>query len=176
MKKMDILNRKCIPTAKIWKDLKTLVKEYWGRRKVSNHMHRAIQSKILLIEKITNWLRKRKEERWRRSFNEDEKSCHIVAEIVESQDILSSSSEWNLGFDKLFVTSLNCNSKKMGKTKKGLLNFQKLQIIEDKKERICGTKCSKWKNLIIQLWVKKGSDKLFVTCLGSSENKVKKKN
>ena len=45
------------------------------------------------------------------SNNESKKSVSNFAESVESGEISSSTSEWNLGWDKLFVTCLNINSK-----------------------------------------------------------------
>ena len=50
------------------------------------------------------------------SDNESKKSISSLAESVESGDLSSSSSEWNLGSDELFVTRLNRDSKnKIGK-------------------------------------------------------------
>ena len=50
------------------------------------------------------------------SDNENKNSVSNLEESVESGEISSSSSEWNLGSDDLFVTCLNCNSKnKIGK-------------------------------------------------------------
>ena len=50
------------------------------------------------------------------SEDESEKSVSSLTESVESRKISSSSSEWNLGSDELFVTYLNRDSKtKIGK-------------------------------------------------------------
>ena len=41
---------------------------------------------------------------------EEQKNFFSMAESLESEKISSSSSEWNLGLDELFVTCLNENS------------------------------------------------------------------
>ena len=46
-----------------------------------------------------------------------------MAENVESGEILSSSSEWKIGSNKLFVTCLNVNSDKIGKPIKNYLDL-----------------------------------------------------
>ena len=50
------------------------------------------------------------------SDDENKKSISSLVESVESGEISSSSSEWNLGSDELFVTCFNNDSKrKIGK-------------------------------------------------------------
>ena len=41
------------------------------------------------------------------SYNKDKKNDSSVTEGIESGEILSSSSEWKIGLDNLFVTYLN---------------------------------------------------------------------
>ena len=56
------------------------------------------------------------------SDDESKKSISSFAEIVESGEILASSSEWKIGSEELFVTCLN-NSDKIGKPIKNYLDL-----------------------------------------------------
>ena len=60
------------------------------------------------------------------SDNESKKSVSSVAQSVEKGEISSSSSEWNLGSDKLFVTCIKDDSK--NKTGKPINNYLNLFI------------------------------------------------
>ena len=56
------------------------------------------------------------------SDNKSKNKAYSVAESVESGEVLSSSSEWKLDSDELFVTCINKNSAaKFSKTNKILL-------------------------------------------------------
>ena len=59
----------------------------------------------------------------KKSISSYKKSISSLAESVESGKILSSSSEWNLGLDKLFVMCLNCDSKNKIKLINNYLDF-----------------------------------------------------
>ena len=56
-------------------------------------------------------------------MHENKKSISSFAESVESGQISSSSSEWKMGSDELFVTCLNDNSDKIAKPIKNYLDL-----------------------------------------------------
>ena len=60
------------------------------------------------------------------SHDENKKSVSSLAESVESGEISSSSSEWKIGSDELFVTCVNQDSE--NKTRKPIKNYLELFI------------------------------------------------
>ena len=88
-------------------------RNYWKSNKAPN---------TLLIEKkfhkfVKNKKRRKTEKELQHfqemqiSDDERKKSVSSLAESVETGEISSSSSEWKIGSDEIFVTCLNCDSK-----------------------------------------------------------------
>ena len=81
------------------------------------------------------------------SYNESKKSVSSLAESVESGETSSSSSEWNTGSDKLFITCLNDNSVKIGKPIKNYLDLFNNTCLNHMSFR--SRLVSQWKNKLI---------------------------
>ena len=90
-------------------------KHYKSFRKSNKELNATIEKKLKKL--IKNKKRRKTEmelhhlQKTYISDNKSKKSVSSVTESIESGEISSSSSKWNLGSDKLFVTCLNCDHK-----------------------------------------------------------------
>ena len=134
-KKYWILHRKCSHATNNCKDLHAIVNKHkQKRRRVSGIMERATRAKYsnwVKFQKFMKNKKKRKTEKELQHFlemqifdDESKKSVSSLAECIESGEISSSSSEWKIGSDELFVTCFNCDSEnKIEKTFKNYLDL-----------------------------------------------------
>ena len=121
-RKYYILHGKCSHSAENCKGLCAMVNKLKQKKKESlktlgksnKELNAIIEKKFQTFVKNT---KRRKTENELHHFqeiqisdNESKKNVSSLAESMESGEILSSSSEWGLGLDNLFVTCLNENS------------------------------------------------------------------
>ena len=119
-----------------YKDLRAMVNKHMQKKKRSYRTYGKSNKELnaLIEKKFQKFIKKnRNMEKEIQHFqeiqipdNESKKSISSAAENIESGEISSSSSEWKIGSDKLFVTCLNDNAK--NKIAKPITNYLDLLI------------------------------------------------
>ena len=121
-KKYYILHGKCSHSADSYKYLRTMVNNHYLKKKKhfrnygksNKELNALIEKKFQKFVKYKNRRKTEKElqhfQEMQISNDESKKSVSSLVKSVESEEISSSSSDWKIGSDELFVTCLNSDS------------------------------------------------------------------